>query len=160
MCVPLQNFATIHSFSHESGQWIANGQIESLDISGIYWTAYICTKELHDLCRVTKYDTLNNFDDSSIPSILADLSIFQAWIGNQCRIRFPPNSGIKRCFKKTIDIDQSFFKWVPIIRCEYRYRWIDCASSLHAVKQPNCILGTSFSFLMTYEQPGIGFECR
>ena len=54
-------------------------------------------------------------------------------------------------FKKSVDIYKSFFKWIPVIRCENRNRRMNGTSPLYIFEEYLCVFYRPFSLMMTYE---------
>ena len=117
-----QNLAAIHALAYESSQGIANREIQPLNICGIDLSPRIDTKQLHYLLGIAINNTLYYLNESSTLSFLADYCILQVWVRNKNWIWLSSDSAIWRCLKKTVDVEKSFFEWVPVVRSEYRNR--------------------------------------
>ena len=117
-----QNLAAIHALAYESSQRIANCEIQPLNVCSIDLSPRIDTKQLHYLLGITINNTLYYLNEASILSFLADFCVLQVWVRNKNRIWLSSNSAIRRRFKKTVDVEKSFFEWVPVVRSEYRNR--------------------------------------
>ena len=117
-----QNLAAIHALAYESSQRIANREIQTLNICSIDLSPRINTKQLHYLLGITINNTLYYLNESSVLSFLADFCILQVWVRNKNWIWLSSDSAIRRCLKKTIDVEKPFFEGVPVVRSEYRNR--------------------------------------
>jgi len=143
-----QNLAAIHALTYESSQWIANREIQPLNVCSIDLSSRINTKQLHYLLGITVNNTLYYLNESSILFFLADFCILQVRVRNKNWVWLPSDSTIWRCLKKTVDIEKSFFEWVPVVRSEYWNRWIDCSTFFYVIKKFESIICSSLSFMM------------
>ena len=134
MSVPPQDLAAIHALAHKSSQWIANCEIQALDIGGIDLSTRINTEQLLYLNRITIDNALYYLNESSVLSFLANLCVLQVWVRNQYRIRLSSDSAVRRRLKKTINIEKSFLERIPVIWSKYRNRRINCATSFDIAK--------------------------
>jgi len=148
MSMPPQDLAAIHALAHESSQWIANCEVQPLNICRVDLSTWIDTEQLHYFYGIPINNTLHYFDDSSVLSLLTDLCILQVWVRNQYRIRFSTNSAIWWRLKKTINAEEALLEWIPIIGSEYRNWWIDRATPFYIIEEFYAILCSSFSFMM------------
>ena len=148
MGMPSQDHAAIHTLAHKSSQWIANCEIQPLDICSIDLFARIGTKQLHYLFRITINNLLYYLNESSLLSFLAYLCVLQVWVRNQYGIRLSSDSAVRRRLKKSINIEKSFLERIPVIWSEYRNRGINCATSFNIAKEFNTIIYSSLSFMV------------
>jgi hypothetical protein len=79
----LEIFAAIHASAYESSQRIANSEIESLYARCIYLATRISAQQFHYLIRISKYDTLVDFYNSTLLLLLAYLCVLQARVRNE-----------------------------------------------------------------------------
>ena len=116
------DLAAIHALAYESSQRIANCKIQPLNICSIDLSPRIDTKQLHYLLGIAINNALYYLNESAILSFLADFCILQVWVRNKDRIGLSSDSAIRRCLKKSVDVEKPFFEGVPVVRSEYRNR--------------------------------------
>ena len=79
----LEIFAAVHTSAHEPGQRVADSEIEPFYVCRVDLATRINTEGLHNFIRISKYDTLEDFYNSTPLFLLADLCILQARIRNE-----------------------------------------------------------------------------
>ena len=81
----LEVFAAVHASAHEPCQRVADSEIKPFYVCRVDFATGINTKGLHNFIRISKYDTLDDFYNSTLFSLLAYLRVLQARIRNEYR---------------------------------------------------------------------------
>ena len=79
----LEIFAAVHTSAHEPSQRVADSEIKPFYVCRVDLATGINTKGLHNFIRISKYDTLEDFYNSTLLFLFAHLRILQARIRNE-----------------------------------------------------------------------------